>query len=180
MILIIAHHYSVHGNLSDRIVGLSFNNIFIDFLAIGGELGVICFVLITGYFGIDSKFSIKKIIKLILQGVFYTITFVIIFNIFNVGTIDTGWITLIKSIFPVTFGMYWFITAYVVLYIISPFINRLIKNITKAEYQKLLLFLIFVTFIIPTLTTRKLELGNVDLFICIYMIGAYIHIYIYI
>lgn len=50
MILIIAHHYSVHGGWVYDYNILSTNKLFIDLLSIGGKLGVNCFVVITGFF----------------------------------------------------------------------------------------------------------------------------------
>ncbi len=177
IIMIIMHHYSVHGNWINKLPGLLFNNLLIDFFAIGGKIGVICFILITGYFGIESKFSIKKIIKLVLQVLFYTIGCYIIFNIIKFEQIQIGLKVLIKSVLPVTFSMYWFITAYVVLYILSPYINKLVKGMTKQENKRLVVILCILCCIIPTFTSSSLGLGDVTLFTFIYIVGAYIRLY---
>ena len=62
IIMIIAHHYCLYGGWS-KVSGLSINNAILDFLVIGGKIGVAIFVLISGYFGINSEFKIKKLIK---------------------------------------------------------------------------------------------------------------------
>lgn len=66
IIMIIAHHYSVHGGW-DIPNELSYNRIIVQFLSLGGKLGVNCFVLITGYFMINSKFNINKFAKIVGQ-----------------------------------------------------------------------------------------------------------------
>ena len=66
MILIILHHYAYHGNLIS-IPNDNFNKYVAVFIIVGGKVGVNVFVLITGYFLINSKFKIKKVIQLILQ-----------------------------------------------------------------------------------------------------------------
>ena len=59
MIMIIAHHYCLYGGWN-KISGLSLNNAILDFLIIGGKVGVAIFILIAGYFGIKSEFNFKN------------------------------------------------------------------------------------------------------------------------
>lgn len=79
IIMIIAHHYSVHGGW-DIPNELSYNRIIVQFLSLGGKLGVNCFVLITGYFMINSKFNIKKFAKIVGQVFFYSVVIMLILN----------------------------------------------------------------------------------------------------
>ena len=56
MVLIVIHHFSVHGGYFTETQGtLPFNATLIDLFAMGGRLGVNIFVLISGYFLINSK-----------------------------------------------------------------------------------------------------------------------------
>ena len=41
--------------------GITINKMIIQFLSIGGEIGVNCFILISGYFLVDSQFKTKKL-----------------------------------------------------------------------------------------------------------------------
>ena len=131
VILIIAHHYSVHGNWLDKVCGLTFNNAIIDFLAIGGKIGVSCYLLITGYFSVKSTFNIKKIFKLVFEVLFYSIGIFIIFNLFNINILNIDSSIILKSFFPITYSLYWFITLYIILYIFSPYLNKLIFSLKK-------------------------------------------------
>lgn len=177
IIMIIAHHYSVHGGWLNKINGISANNLLIDFLAIGGKIGVSCFVLITGYFGIQSKFNFKKIIKLIIQILFYSIGIYFVFNILNFDKIEFNIANTIKSFFPITFSLYWFMTSYILLYIFSPFINNLITNLKTREFLKLIIVLIIISYIIPTLTTSNFQLSELIVFITLYLIGGFIKLH---
>ena len=79
MLMIIAHHFSVHGNfdLRNMLVG---NNIWLQFLATGGKIGVNIFVMISGYFLISSKnIETKKVLKLLAQILFYSVIIFILF-----------------------------------------------------------------------------------------------------
>lgn len=65
MIMIVAHHFSVHGGFEMYISSLQLNTIFLQFLQFGGKIGVNIFVLISGYFLINTdNIKVKKIIKL--------------------------------------------------------------------------------------------------------------------
>ena len=171
MILIILHHYSLHGGLIS-IDNNVINKMIGGIALIGGKIGVNIFVLIMGYFLIDSKFNFKKFLKLILQVLTYTVTFFII-NLFIRGNIDFDIIK--KSFFPTTFGTYWFITTYVVIYILSPYINYFIKNI-EIEKLELLIFILIILFSFVGLISSKF-MGDIHWFFLIYIIGAYIKIY---
>lgn len=66
MLLIVVFHYSDWGKVM-YIEGNTVNRLIGDFINIGGRLGVNLFVLITGYFLVNSKFKVKKLIKLIFE-----------------------------------------------------------------------------------------------------------------
>jgi len=177
MLLIVMHHYSVHGGFnlySNNIVTI--NKIIIQFLSAGGKLGVDCFILITGYFMINSSISAKKVFKLLFEISFYSVTIYILFNIF--GYINFDMKAAIKSFFPTIFGMYWFATNYVVLYLLSPFLNQLLKNLNRENHFKLIFLLVIIWSILPTFTTASPAYSPLGWFITLYIIAAFIRLYL--
>ena len=168
MVLIVFHHavlYSSFNGVNDNIL---------LFLRHGGKFGVILFVLITGYFECEKEFNIKKILKIILHTIFYSYLFLGIAFIFSDGI---GFKTILKYLLPVTYRQYWFITAYVILYLLMPFLNKLINNLEKKEFKKLLFVLSLIVCILPSFVFASFQLQNVDFIIYIYLIGAYIKKY---
>lgn len=175
IILIIGHHLSLYSKVN---IENPINIAFMDTLVIGGKLGVILFVIITGYFTVESNYKWKKVIKLEFQILFYSILFLLIFKIFNIEIIgNIGIKEIIKNIFPTIFCKYWFMTNYILLYIFSPYINKLIKNLEKQELEKLLTIFFVIIIIIPTISTSNLGLDNLIYFVFYYMLGAYIRLY---
>lgn len=124
MFMIIVLHILVHGGVGEEVTFLSGNFILVWFLLACCYTSVNCFVLISGYFMVKSNFKIKKIIKLWGQICFYSLSIFIIFLCFNENIMNL--INYIKSIFPIITGSYWFATTYILLYIISPLLNKLI------------------------------------------------------
>jgi surface polysaccharide O-acyltransferase-like enzyme len=173
MILIIIHHYVVHGGFEWETVTI--NKIVLDVLTLGGKLGVNCFVLITGYFMIESKINFKKVGKIVLEVLFYSVSIYISFVFLGFINFDTK--LFIKHIFPVIHDIYWFATAYVFLYLLSPFINQLINSITQKQHRYLCLMLIVIFCIIPTIIEYDVEYSNLSWFVTLYLIAAYIRKY---
>ena len=177
MLMIIAHHYSVHGQFT-QIYGISINNMIIDFLFLGGKIGVLLFVMITGYHMINSKINIKKIIQLEFQIIFYSLLITIFFHIFHFETVGNVTITnIVDSLMPITRYTYWFATIYMLLYLFIPYINKLLLSLSKKEYINLLTLGLFLFTLVPTFARSDLYVGNLIYFIYFYTIGAYFKLY---
>ena len=167
MILIVAHHYSIHGEY-DTISGLHINKLYVQFLSMGGKLGVNLFVLTTGFFMINSTLKLKSVIKLISQTWFYSISLLFIAYYFNLTPISIN--QIVKSVFPILFSSYWFITVFIVLYLLIPFLNIYINKLDYKKYSYLIILMIILQVLIP----KNLGFGNVDWFIFLYFLGGYI------
>lgn len=143
-------------------------------------VGVNCFVLISGYFLVNGKFKLKKVLNLYLVTIFYSILLFIPHCILYGFSL----LNFIKSCLPLLMGTYWFITTYVVLYLLSPFLNILIKNLSKKQYLIFLGILIGVfslwRSLIPFADSTIIGTGggySIIWFIVLYFIGAYINLY---
>lgn len=76
MILIISFHYVYKSNFTFE--ELSVNSFIVKVFYMFGELGVNLFILITGYFMVTGKFSVKKLIYLIIEVNFYYLLSILI------------------------------------------------------------------------------------------------------
>ena len=173
MLLIILHHYAIHGGLSS-IAGFGVNKYIGTICLIGGKLAVNLFLLISGYFLIESEFKVKKVLKLILQVYCYSVAFFIVYVIFK--GIPTGNIIKLTA-FPFTSKAYWFMLPYICVYVLSPFINKLIKSISQKQLISLIGILIFMFSGIGFFISDSGLMGNLQWFVLMYLIGAYIRLY---
>ena len=75
MLMIVVSHWTVHNGVSNQTIEMSFNRLLLEWTMLG-NIGVIIYVMITGYFlGKSEKpFSIKKILRIWLQVLFYSLT----------------------------------------------------------------------------------------------------------
>lgn len=177
MMMIIAHHYSVHGHF-EITYGISLRNMIIDFLALGGKIGVILYIFITGYHMIHSQIKLKKLFKLEAQILFYSVLFAFLFYIFPDRSIGFLSIENIRqSFFPILSYTYWFATIYMVLYLFVPYINKLLLSLSQKEFIKFLTLGFFVCTLIPTFSNATLGIDMVICFIYFYSIGSYLRLY---
>ncbi len=139
-------------------------------------MSVNCFVLITGYFQSKGTFKLQKLIILLAQIVFWSL---ITYGISVAsGTTVFSVKDLIKAFFPFFFGGYWFATVYVVLYALSPFVNKGLSVLNQRQHATLTIVLAFIlTF--PFLNgVLGVESGYGLLwFVALYIIGAYLRKY---
>lgn len=86
------------------------------------HIGVILFVLISGYFGI--KPSVKGFLRLYCVVIFYDLVLYVVFV--GIGEQTLSWKEAIKCLLPMSChrGDYWFIREYMILYLCSPLINQ--------------------------------------------------------
>lgn len=179
MIMIIAHHYVVRG-LTTIELEYSFNRYIAGFLSLGGKLGVTVFILISGYFMVDSKFTLSKLLKLIGEVWFYSVSIGLLFIFVLPTSTPIGLKSCIKMCFPIAYDAYWFMTAYVILMCISPLLNIIISNIDETMHKKILLVATMILYVVPTILPRAHYGLSVNFGQCviIYMYAGYIKKYV--
>lgn len=178
MVMIVFHHFAVHGRFEWDASTISTTRLWYNFIFMGGKIGVNIFVLISGYYLISNTkklFNVEKTAKFIGQVFFYSIVMFIISGL--VYPKNIGIVSFIKACFPITFSQWWFASAYFVLYLLHPFLNKLLHSIDKSLYQKLILFLVICWSIIPTFTTSSYESNSLLWFVTLYTIAGYIKLY---
>ncbi len=173
MVMIVAHHFLVHGGFQIASIGFT-NKLWLQLLYSGGKIGVNIFILISGYFLISSeKVKLDKLFKLILQILFYSIIIYIIFVCLGIESFQ------VKSFFHNLLGypVWWFARSYLILYLIHPYINKLLNGMDKKAHLKLVLYSTLVFSIIQTIVVLPFDDGDIVWFIHLYVAGSYIKKY---
>lgn len=155
------------------------NKLWLRFILMFGKVGVDIFVIISGYFLINSKsIKVNKIIKLLTQILFYSFSILGIYMLlihFKIVPYNNK--QILKNIFPITYSEWWFASTYFVLYLISPYINKLLVNLDKEEYKNMLILSIIMWSIIPTISMSQFEGNNLIFFTFLYALGGYIRLH---
>lgn len=180
MIMVLMLHYLGKGQITNIENVDKMSYIFYSLIESLVIVAVNCYVLISGYFLVKSEFKFKKLFKLWGEVVFYSIMVYLVVIVLGLQKFSIK--DAILACFPVITKQYWFITTYMALYILSPFINKLIYALTKEEYKKLLIILLVIFSLVSILPSEMLldKTGGYGIiwFICLYLIAAYIRLYI--
>ena len=143
------------------------------------------YVLISGYFLCESKFKIKKTVLLWIQILLYSWIITAVFAIVLKGQFNFEEGTLyglLPLLMPVTGSHYWFATVYILMYLVSPFLNIGIKAMDKKTHRNLIIILVAIfsvwNTVLPfTIPATDREGMDICWFICLYVIAAYLRKY---
>ena len=138
-------------------------------------IGVNCFVLISGYFGI--KASWKGFVRLSLYCLFYSIAIYCIVAIGIKG--DWSWIGLAESFMIYTHTDLWFVPAYLGLFLLAPFLNKSVESLSIKQFSIWLsAFITFNIYVGWCWGGRFNPTGYTVLhLVMIYLIGRYINLF---
>ena len=132
-------------------------------------IGVNCFVLISGFFGI--RFKIKLLLKFCFMCLFYLFGIALLFFIVFPDKYTVA--DLIKSIVIFPFNDLWFIPAYIGLYVCTPVINTIIDNVSKSVLTAITIIVILINVILGWI--MKLDFNpygyTLSQMIMLYLIG---------
>lgn len=76
-----------------------------------------------------------------------------------------------------SFTKWWFASTYFVLYLIFPYLNKLLNSFSKKEYGNFILGLTFLWCIFSTLTDKDFQSNPLLWFIYLYSLAGYIRLY---
>ncbi len=177
MFFIVIYHIIIHGKLLENSHGTTHFVLYIILATC--IVHVNSFILVTGYFQCKSKLKFTKVIQLNNSIWFYTVSIVLFFIIVKGNTFNST--ELLKTFLPISYNDYWFLTNYLILYLISPILNTVINNIDEKKFKRIIVLLLFIDSILPTLTNSSFF--NVTLgyslyhFIFLYFVGAFLRNY---
>jgi hypothetical protein len=145
--------------------------------------GVNLFIIISGYFHIHLCW--KSLVKLLGMVLFYSLLSMVVSQcIFGKITPTKDWIipTLypLSALFPMSArGYYWFISCYLMLMLLSPFINLVLNHVTPKQYGLLLGILIYLSCVSGWFFNNGINRDgfNTFHFLTMYVIGDSLHRY---
>lgn len=140
------------------------------------------YMLLSGYFLIESSFKVKRLLQLFLQIWFYSIGIGLLAAAF--GYLPEGGFGvhyLLALFLPVSMNHYWFMTAYVFMYLFMPMLSGGVRRLTKKQFQTVLVLLLAVCGVLKSVVPARLETDafgyDAVWYLCVYLVAAYIRLY---
>lgn len=150
------------------------NNLIFPLVSAFASCAVDSFVLISGYF-LSRSYGMKfrKAGKIWIQTIFYTLLIWAVLRLTGVN----GDASFVKSVPPIYNDIYWFVTQYLIMLLLSPFLARFCDAMDKKSY----LCLLAVSYLLVGSIVSGFPLGHVlfpdcttPLFLLLFFIAGYL------
>ncbi len=174
MLLIIEHHFMIHGIGAQAING---NLTYI--LAGMVRTAVGYFIVISGYFSINRiQGTDKHLVTLLADRIFYSIIISVFFMLqgyFRFNSLhDIGY-----SIFPDIYCRHNYIASFIALYLLMPYINRMVTVLSFSAYRNMIIVLSVVFCVWPAVGSQITTFSDnvysyVGVMVYFYLLGGFI------
>ncbi len=183
MVMVVILHYFVKGGAEVSLVEDT-GSINLIIWALKGLciVTINLYVLISGYFLLEARWKLSRLVNLWLQTMVYSVGVPLVCFVLGLGEVPQwGIYDWINVIFPVQMEHYWFITAYTVLYLFVPVLSAGVKHMTQKQHQMVIVGLLMIFSIpktvLPILIPTDRYGYDFGWFLCLFMIASYIRLY---
>lgn len=184
MLMILILHYNSHADVLLHLgVPAGRVQLFSTILEGFCITGLNVYVFLSGYFLSKSRIKPSRIIQLICQVYFYTILIsvaMMIVGVYVVHTDDSVFKT-VQYLFPISSEHYWFVTAYIIMYVFAPIMNAAVEVLTRKQLKYtilgLLIWFCFIKSVVPVMFVTDHFGYDYGWFLCLYLIAAYVRKY---
>lgn len=183
MMVIVLHYLYKGGLLHDPSGDMSSTNMAFWLVECFALSCVNVYVLISGYYMVESRFTFTRLFKTWFQVFFYSVGIAVF-------SVATGMIPfdsfknayeLLFLCCPILMGHYWFASAYMLLLIMSPVLAAAARGMTKKQFQVVLICLLsvfcFAKTVFPYIIVGDDQGNGIIWFICLFMVAAYIRLH---
>ncbi len=184
MLMILTLHYNSHAEallqLGVPATGVQIYATIIEAISI---TGLNTYVLLSGYFLSKGKVRPSRILQLICQVYFYTILISVAMMLVGTYVIHSNdsVYKVVQYLFPISSEHYWFVTAYIIMYVMAPVMNAATEALSRKQMKTviagLLIWFSLVKSFVPVMFVTDHHGYDFGWFIVLYMIAAYIRKY---
>lgn len=179
MMMVLTLHVLSHGGIMDGAMTASNGHYYsLKLIQTLSFCAVNCYAIISGFVSVGKKVKASSLFNLIFTALAYTISISLVFYLFKRSEITLG--SALKAMIP----DYWYLTAYIGLFIFMPLLNLFLEKSTK---KQMLTFLLVVFFFISCLQVIFVGIGRdpfrlseglsaLWLMVC-YLVGGYLKKY---
>lgn len=175
MFMIVVGHMFTHTNIRALTEAFSTKWYFIWFIQTITICSVDCVIIISGYCGCNSKFHLNKIMTLWGKTIFYSEMITV--ALLLIKAVSISGVLVLNALFPVLREEYWFITTYILLYVFTPFLNRLLAALNRAQLKVLGVLIILIFYLEPIFSVVFFQVDSSEGFgiigfVTLYLVGA--------
>lgn len=169
MFFVLMVHSNYMGILSVYDSPYNFETFFRFLIESVAIVGVNCFVLVSGFFGINLRKD--NLANIIFQTYFFSLLALFMYLLLH-GVHDVPKTVLVRSFFPLA-NYIWFLPCYLLLMFFSPILNSWLKQTSTKKVFSLVVIIYAVTYFWQVAWKQNLGFGGYSFgfFILLYIIG---------
>lgn len=151
-----------------------------------GQVGVCIFFMISGYFLARKKFSFMRMVRTWLPMFIYSLLILtlslVLHSLGCLPALDACFTgaeqiaTFLKECLPFLMNSYWFMSTYLVLLFVAPFLNVLLDICDRKTIRALIIGLMIAS-VLRLFTVYIVEFTSLAKAVVCYLIGAYLDRY---
>ena len=177
MIFIVIGHLFAHTDIRRQVTFMSNKWWFTWALQAVTVSAVDCFVIITGYYMSSEIYNLWKGVKLWIKVFVYSVMIFIMLVLIGYAPLSVG--GGLDAFFPILRNEYWFFTMYLLLYLLIPFLNESLRNMSTRKMSLLIVIIVCFFYIEPLFSVvfyqyDQSEGFSIIAFVTLYVIGAYL------
>ena len=183
MLMVVMLHYLSKGELLEAMTGpLSANGYIAWLIEAFAIVAVNVYMLISGFFLVESGFKAGRIAELVCQVLFYSLLVPPV--LMALGILHAEDLTiykLLQYIFPTQMEHYWFATAYVIMYLFCPLLSTAVRAMKREQLRTTILLLLLLFSVGKSVLPVRLTMDKLGYdglwFMCVFLVAAYMRLY---
>lgn len=182
MMVVMLHYLSKGGLLTSLTEEFSSGAYTAWLLEAFSIVAVNVYMLISGYFLVESGFKPGRLAELVCQVLFYSL--LIPPALMAAGLLEPGQLTvyrLLQYLLPGQMVHYWFITAYMIMYLFAPVLAAGVKQLGRRQLEVTIVLLLLFFSVSKSVLPVRLEVDNLGYdglwFLCVFLVAAYMRLY---
>lgn len=177
MLMIVCGHGFGYGAAHVLPDGISATSLVSGALSTFFGVAVNCFILISGFFSCRQRFRPSRLLRLMGEVLFYSWA-IAAFTVLRTGALPPLQ-DLLTMALPVSFGHFWFVSAYVGLSLLSPVLNWALNAMTQKQHAATLCVLLVGFSLWSDVIPRANPFGAgsgycLTWFVVLYVVAAYL------
>lgn len=183
MMMVVMLHYLGKGEILPALTGdVNINGFVTWSMEALSIVAVNVYMLISGYFLINTRFKVSRLIELVCQVLFYSILVEVILIVTGIVSVEVlTFNRILELVFPLQMEHYWFVTAYIIMYLFSPVLTTAVHHMEQTQLRNTIIGLLIFFAVSKSFLPVQLAIDNKGYdaiwFICVFLMAAYIRLY---
>ena len=183
LLVIVLHFLNKGGSLTDlKEPAFAVSDYLVWILESLAIVAVNAYMLLSGYLLTEGTFRVERLIRLILQVWFYSVGI-------GAAALALGILPreefniyyLFNLVFPITKNQYWFMTAYVYMYLFAPLLGAGVRRLTPKQHRLVLGLALLAFSVSKSILPFRLETDQAGYdciwFLCVFLTASYIRLH---